>query len=200
MSKLPSTLIGIDYGSKLAGTTVIAQASEEMEVFFTTSEKKKDADAFLLQTLRPLPPSLIFIDAPLSLPGKYRYPDRYNDFFYRQADRQLKAMSPMFLGGLTARAMRLQENLNAQGHRLCEAYPAALARLWQLKDLHYKKQKEHIPAVLDFLQQQSPLRLSQAPPTTWHHVDAFLALLTAYRHAQQSHQTYGNPEEGLIVV
>lgn len=200
MPKSSATLIGIDYGSKLAGTTVIAESSENREVVFSISEKKKDADAFLIQYLQKCSGATIFIDAPLSLPGKYRFPDRYEDYFYRLADRQLKAMSPMFLGGLTARAMRLHETLRSQGHRLCEAYPAALARHWQLQDLRYKKEKTHIPAVVEFLQSQSPLLLPSKELTTWHHVDALLALLTAYRYAQQSHQTYGDVEEGQIVV
>ena len=44
---------GVDYGSKMAGTTVVACYDGKSLCFFS-SEKKKDADAFLLKTLPTL--------------------------------------------------------------------------------------------------------------------------------------------------
>ncbi len=70
-----SRLIGIDYGSKLAGTTALAYLSPTGVAIPLQSTAKKDADAFILQHLESLPPHQVFIDAPLSLPGKYRFPN-----------------------------------------------------------------------------------------------------------------------------
>jgi predicted nuclease with RNAse H fold len=99
---------GIDYGSKMAGTTVITYNQDNV-LYQRSSVKNGDADAFILDCVTELQPGQIYIDAPLSLPlacfGKG------TDFFYREADRKLKAMSPMFLGGLTARAMKLRLQL-----------------------------------------------------------------------------------------
>ena len=43
-------LVGIDYGSKLAGTTVIAY-TQENEVHFMSSVKKQDADQMIINFL-----------------------------------------------------------------------------------------------------------------------------------------------------
>lgn len=193
-------LIAIDYGSKLAGTTVVATYEENIPVKFEVSQKKRDADEFLYSLLFDLPPSKVFIDAPLSLPGKYLFPDQFDDFFYRQADRELKAMSPMFLGGLTARAMKLKSRLELHQHELLEVYPGGLARVWNLKELNYKKEKKYIPDVVEALQKKYPFPIESKDFHSWHHVDAFLALHIAYRFSTNQHQTYGIAKEGQIFI
>ncbi len=106
--------IGIDFGAKTAGTTVICQ--QEGGFFrFHRCEKGDDADAWLDERVSMFAPSAIYIDAPLSLPGAYF--GKGQDYFYRSADRLAGGMSPMFLGGLTARAIRLAERWGAGGTR-----------------------------------------------------------------------------------
>ena len=121
-------LVGIDYGSKLAGTTVLAYTEGE-EIKILQSQKKQDADQFILNFLKISSPELVGIDAPLSLPGAFRALN--NEFFYREADKELNAMSPMFLGGLTARAMKLSASIPI---RMVEVYLGALARSKGWKD------------------------------------------------------------------
>jgi predicted nuclease with RNAse H fold len=192
-------LFGIDYGSKLAGTTVIAEYRNG-EVNFHSSKVKKDADAFVLKIVEEVKPSLIGLDAPLSLPGKFRELPGLNDYAYRQCDRQLKAMSPMFIGGLTARAMRLREKLEHSGCAVIETYPAEWARRWQLKDLGYKKSKKSIPGVLGIIAEELPFSFSFPEVSSWHHLDSLLCLWSALRHQQGSSESYGIPSEGLIWV
>jgi predicted nuclease with RNAse H fold len=121
-------LCGIDYGSKLAGTTAVAWLDTVTQaIAITCSLKGKDADVFLYDCLVKLNPACVFIDAPLSLPGVYSLGGAYTDHFFRQADKQLQAMSPMFLGGLTARAIKLKKELNAISVPVFETYPAAQA-------------------------------------------------------------------------
>ena len=98
---------GIDYGSKLAGTTCIAWMKEG-QLKIIQSAKNQDADEWIITQLDNESIDQIFMDAPLSLPPAFHDP-LSDEFFYRAADRELKAMSPMFLGGLTARAMRLKK-------------------------------------------------------------------------------------------
>jgi uncharacterized protein len=50
-----------------------------------------------MEILDMLQPARIFMDAPLSLPQVFFGPSG-NEFFYRRCGRELKAMSPMFLG------------------------------------------------------------------------------------------------------
>lgn len=197
-------LCGVDYGSKLAGTTVVCTLDGPAGgVRFQGSAPKADADAFLLDCLRQSRPALVFLDAPLSLPGVYRGLPGCTDYFYREADRQLAAMSPMFLGGLTARAMQLKAALERDGLPVHETYPAAQARRLNLHPEGYKKDPAAIGPVLGHIGRQHPGLFSQTQITgvaSWHHVDALLALLAAVRFTQSEHLVYGNGLEGEIIV
>lgn len=190
-------LVGIDYGSNLAGTTVIATLTPTNELHFYSSEKKRSADDFLIENLSKLDVKQVFIDAPLSLPGVYTKPAIYNNYFFRQCDKELKCMSPMFLGGLTARAMRLKNTLT--NINFIETYPSFHAKRLTLKALDYKKKVSAIAIVLAKMQTEFDFKL---PPTlpNWHHVDALLALLSAIRHSQKQHLSFGSVEEGQIIL
>ncbi len=187
-------LIGIDYGSNLAGTTVIA-CYDNNTLSFYSSEKKKSADTFLKEKLHELKAKKVFIDAPLSLPLAYF--DKGNDYFFRSCDKELKCMSPMFLGGLTARAMRLKNEL--ADIEFIETYPSFHAKRLSLKQLNYKKQKEHIPEVLTVIKKEFPFDIPEKL-ASWHYVDALLCLLTAVRYTKNEHQSFGTKEEGIIIV
>ncbi|MEM6380094.1 MAG: DUF429 domain-containing protein, partial [Bacteroidota bacterium] len=135
----PNPHVGIDYGSKMAGTTVIAFARADGKIEFYQSEKKKDADKMIETWLMEHSIKLVFIDAPLSLPKVYQKPTASGNYFYRKADAELRAMSPMFLGGLTARAMRLKAVLSEEACQLFEVYPGQLAKHLELPKEKYKK-------------------------------------------------------------
>lgn len=192
-------IAGADYGSKLAGTTVIAHV-EDHKIQFLQSEKKKDADQFLLQRIEALQIKVIFLDAPLSLPGVYRNLPNHDNYFYRKVDTELKAMSPMFLGGLTARAMRLKAELRKSGVEVIETYPSHLAKSFQLKDFHYKKQKEHLIPCSNHLIQQLDWSYEVPMPQNWHQLDALLAFYSAWRYENGLHQVFGTAGEGEVIV
>lgn len=193
-------IAGIDYGSKLAGTTVIAHL-QDSRIEFIKSEKKKDADALLLQWTKKKIPTHIFLDAPLSLPGVYLQLPECTDYFYRRADKDLRAMSPMFLGGLTARAMKLKAQLEALGIEILEVYPAQMANGLSLKNKGYKKQVSLLPEMVEYL--APPLEGFKWQPddvVSWHHFDALLALISGIRFMQNHHDAFGDETEGLIIV
>ncbi len=201
-------IAGIDYGSKLAGTTVIAHL-ENGKIQFFSSKKNQDADRFILEWTKKYQPDQVFIDAPLSLPGVYTNNSERDNYFYRKADLETKAMSPMFLGGLTARAMQLKTRLLEQNIEVIEIYPSYLADVLQLDRNLYKKQTEHIPSVVSSLSKSLGLLLSssQSPPVSlfsnlpdWHHVDALLALISGIRYVKNQHLIFGEPQEGQIIV
>ncbi|MEO1517559.1 MAG: DUF429 domain-containing protein [Bacteroidota bacterium] len=188
--------VGIDYGSKLAGTTVLCW-EQDGQLHYQQSEKKKDADQWLIQLIQELSPPEVFIDAPLSLPAAYH--GKGEDFFYRDCDRELRAMSPMFLGGLTARAMKLRHLLSPQQIVFQETYPAELVRnLPDLKECYLKK-KAMRADFLDKLQQLLPHPI-HTMPTNWHQADAILAWMSGWRHQQNKAKQIGRPEEGLIII
>jgi uncharacterized protein len=117
--------IGIDFGAKAAGTTAICHRERGL-FHFQRSAKGDDADAWLLERVCSMAPQAVYMDAPLSLPGAYFC--KGNDHFFRKADRLVGGMSPMFLGGLTARAIRLAEAWRKEGIEVHEVYPAGLIR------------------------------------------------------------------------
>ncbi len=195
-------ICGIDYGSKLAGTTAFALLDTDTnKISIKISEKKKDADAFVEGLVLEKKPEFIFIDAPLSLPKVYAnlkdLQEENPDFFYREGDRMLGAMSPLFLGGLTARAMRLVHSLGQ--FRFYETYPAWQAKRLELKALHYKKELTYLPQVKEKIAQHYPAW--QIPAlNSWHELDAVLALVGAWRFVNHTHEIFGNEEEGAIYV
>lgn len=191
-------IAGIDYGSKLAGTTVIAYLDNSMQVHFYQSEKKKDADQFVINCLKENKIDQVYIDAPLSLPGVYTAPKTFSNYFYREADTALKAMSPMFLGGLTARAMQLRSKMPSVA--FTEVYPSALVNELKIDRTIYKKEKEHITAVISFLLEKFSFIPSSLQLNNWHQVDALLALISGYRHQKNICIYYGNDYEGFIHI
>lgn len=193
--------LGIDYGSKLSGTTAILFVDKN-RLRTEISVKKQDADQWLAAKVEQLKPEAVCMDAPLSLPGVYRYPEEYDDYFYRKADRDIKAMSPMFLGGLSARAIRLSNQWKSKGIIVYESYPGKLAQMLLPEALQYKKQKAQIPAVLKELENHLPvgMQLEKQDFQNWHQVDALLAWLVGYRINQGIANYFGNEYEGLIWV
>lgn len=189
---------GVDFGSKTAGTTAVFFIDANGKMQIHQSAKLEDADSWLLQLVDRSGISQVFIDAPLSLPGVYF--GKGDDYFYRQSDRELACMSPMFLGGLTARAMKLSTELEAMGVQCFETYPAALARAMQLKDKGYKKS-----GLTDCVQELKRLPVWEAKwdlkeINNWHRFDALMAWITAKAILSGGGEKVGDPNEGQIYV
>ena len=187
--------LGIDYGARNAGTTVACfcvNGSWQLEQV----QKKKDTDQFLLELTQSFSPTKIFIDAPLTLPAVYSKKSFSvkDDFHYRLCDRETKAMSPLFMGGLTARAIRLKTIWEHAGIPVLETYPAQLVNILSLEEF-YKKDLERFRENFSAIHENLPARF-----TNWHQVDAFLAWFSGYRCAQGKNKTYGDTKEGTILV
>lgn len=185
---------GIDYGSKVAGTTSICRMNNDGKLDFATSVKGRDADLWIKKMIEAHTPEKVYIDAPLSLPGAYYGKD--SNYFYRQADRDLRAMSPMFLGGLTARAIKLRSELSLP---FLEVYPAGLVDHLHLSS-HYDKKSNNITVFLDVLGKRVELPALTETPANWHEVDALLCWITGQRHSNHEAIAYGRPDEGQIWV
>ena len=138
------------------------------------------------------------IDAPLSLPGVYWLGSDYGDHFFRDCDRELKAMSPMFLGGLTARAISLTKRLN--GTEIMETYPRKLVEVLQLPTEQYKHSSQDLAFFAIQLRRIAGIGFNEAQITSWHHVDATLAFVSGLRYLEKNEQQFGIPEEGIVVV
>ena len=182
--------LGIDFGSNLAGTTAICQLIHQ-SLHIECSKAKRSADDFLVNYISQANVDCIFIDAPLSLPSAYFGPG--TDYFYRNCDRALKAMSPMFLGGLTARAISLKNNLSE--FSFYETYPKAMVN--QIFDPeHYKKE---LNMFVKQLEVNLPFPISTTP-SNWHMIDSVLAWYAGYRFFKGVSKIYGHIDEGLIYI
>jgi len=190
---------GIDYGSKLAGTTSICFETSHGMLSFYSSLKGEDADKLIADFCQKWQPSAVFIDAPLSLPGVYRNLPLHNDYFYRVCDKEAGAMSPMFLGGITARAMKLVSILTAEGIFVAETYPRKVAELLPLDTREYKGHPEFIAKCTELVLKMVGGQLS-AMPASWHEFDSLLAYVSAWRYAKGLHVVFGEPAEGFIIV
>lgn len=127
---------GVDFGAKLAGTTAITYILDD-QIKISQTTKGQDADKWLVKIIKENNLDYIFIDAPLSLPGAFL--GKGNDFNYRKADRLINAMSPMFLGGLTARAIKLKTELEQYGVSCVEVYPGGFVRNQSNLKMFYNK-------------------------------------------------------------
>lgn len=192
--------MGVDYGAKLAGTTAVAMLVQgELRVW--QSPAGQDADKWLRELVLLQQAKVVYIDAPLSLPAIYGGATHTTtpDYFYRQADRELQAMSPMFIGGLTARAIQLRAQLALEGVAALETYPSALVSLLLPELQGYKQEPAALPAFAAALQGLLPVQL-QEQPRSWHHFDAVLAWFSGYRHSNGQSELYGDAREGRIIV
>jgi predicted nuclease with RNAse H fold len=189
-----SEWIGIDLGARFAGTTVLCMRERGLFTFERIN-KGEDVDSWLTQRVTELHPEAIYMDAPLSLPGAYF--GRGDDHFFRAADRLAGGMSPMFLGGLTARAIRLAAQWRACGIDVHEVYPAALIRLeWSY--LKIQGGRAIPPHKLRLMAGMFAL----PPPATRdrHEADAWLCWLSGHRHRSGRSKTIGDEQEGVILV
>lgn len=190
-------IIGIDFGAQLAGTTCCAVKSlESNQVTILSSTKGKSADKFIWECVDKYSPSLIGIDAPLSLPMFYSNPYQYSDNNFRFCDRELSAMSPMFLGGLTSRSMKIRYELERQNINCIEVYPKAFVKKHSLDSLGYKESNENIPNCIEALKNIVDVTVKE-PLSNWHEFDSLVALAIAERYYTQNADSVGN-EEGYI--
>lgn len=194
------THIGIDFGSKLAGTTVICVMGESGKIDFFSSVKEKDADEFITDRLLKCKAGAVFVDAPLSLPAVYAGKAGATDYFLRKADKELKARSPMALGGLTARAMHLHTKLKGQDVRFFETYPMAMAAVLDVERDAAKTSKEELKYAVSIVKAMYSLKLRDDVVKNIHFLDALLACISAKRYDEGIAQVYGDEEEGLIYV
>jgi len=182
-------IAAIDFGAKKSGNTSIC-FKKGARLCLIQSEKGADADHFIEDFLAGHEISLLGIDAPLSLPKAYY--QEGNDYFYRKADRDLQAMSPMFLGGLTARAIQLVNHLKC---KVIEVYPGA--RIRESKHFRgiYKKDLNQ-----SSLKLQSYIRpvIFQTLPKNWHQFDAAVAWWITNDFIHSKVKVSGDLPEGLI--
>jgi len=182
--KLP--LVGIDLAGKperpsgwalLRGRTV------------TVKELYAD-DEILFETLGAKP-SLIAIDAPLTLPERGAL---------RQADREMQrrgypVLPPLFpaMRELTLRAISLTEALRREQVRVIEVHPASGRKALQMPPKDWRRIQEiFVEMGLGGDWEKRPL----SP----HESDAIIAVITVHLHVRGKTEDFGEQKEGFIIV
>ena len=198
---MDATVLGIDYGSKVAGTTVAVWAASNV-IHIAQSTKKQDADQWLLPHVQQLRSEFIYIDAPLSLPGRLVGLSGFEDYFYRVGDKAVKAMSPMFIGGLTARAIQFRDNCIGfpfvKG--VYEVYPGGSVRYLDLFEGRYKQDIKSCALMMSEFLADLDLQLIPDKIENWHQLDACLSFWIGVRHVRGKAQTIGDIQEGAILI
>jgi uncharacterized protein len=184
---------GIDFGAKLAGTTAICYDTSDALVILQ-SQKKQDADLFCSELIQHNSPEFIMIDAPLSLPKAFF--GEGEDFFYRSCDRQMKAMSPMFLGGLTARAIRLANFWKSSGVVFFETYPRMVSLRFS-ENFSAQSDEHFCKNIVDLIRNETGLEIRFSKKSK-HSYDALLAWYAGYHKNKGSAKKAGDQNEGII--
>lgn len=186
-------ILGIDYGGKTTGNCALAYI-ENGRIISVQIPKTKNPDSEIKKFILNHSIDLVFIDAPLSLPIAYTNPKLGNNFHYRQADLETKAMSPMFLGGFTARAMALKSNIETAIVK--ETYPKQFLKTY---GLGYTEATAKATLKIALNKTESNFSI-KTNISTKHQFDAILALCSALRYVNGLCTTYGNEREGLIYI
>lgn len=191
-------ILGIDLGNKKSGNTAMCYLFDNT-LQFIQPKKGQDEVSEILKIVEQKHIQLIAIDAPLSLPGVYFNKDGFNDYQYRQCDKQCKAMSPMFIGAFTARAIELKNLLELKGISVIEVYPKKLSEILDIQKNYPLKKVSNVPhELIDVIKHTIPFNVKKI--SNMHQFDALLCWLSTYRYIHQKHVAFGNKKEGLIIV
>ena len=137
-------------------------------------------------------PTLIAVDAPLSLPK--------NKKFTRKADREMQKRGyPVFpprfrtMEKLTVRAIKLTQRVRSEGFDVIEVHPASSRKALRMPTKEWSK----IQKTLANMGFEGDIK---ARTLTAHEIDAATAALTGYLHLKQKTELIGDRIEGYIVV
>lgn len=145
----------------------------------------------ILESITRNAPSLIAIDAPLSLPKKGEA--------FRKADREMvkkgyRVFSPTLpaMKKLALRAIRLNRLIEENAYKTIEVHPTSTRKALQMP----LKNWETIQEILKTLGLKGEL---ETRPLATHEIDAITAALTATLHLKKQTELIGDEENGIIV-
>jgi predicted nuclease with RNAse H fold len=177
--------IGIDLAGlskNPTGWAVLKGNTVRTSVIYTDSE--------ILENITRNTPSLIAIDAPLSLPKKGEA--------FRKADREMikkgyRVFPPTFpaMKKLTLRAIRLNRLIEENAYKTIEVHPTSTRKALRMPLKDWKTMQE----ILKTLGLKGEL---ETRPLVIHEIDAVTAALTAALHLKKQTETIG--DEDCVIV
>jgi len=184
---------GIDLAGSERRITGIAFLNENLEVFTKSLYSNEE----ILNEIEKYKPTIIAIDAPLSLPKGRRDIEERNEHHYRKCDVELRKYKirffPITLGPmrmLTKRGIFLKNILEEKGYRVIETFPGAFYDVFRLK----RKDKDDI---LNFFNRFLKIK---SKVNNLHEADAITCAYIAYLFYEKKAIEIGDKEEGTIVI
>ncbi len=145
----------------------------------------------ILEHLTKFEPTLIAVDAPLSLPKKGTM---------RKADREMyrhgyPVFPPRFpaMKKLTLRAIKIAQQIKREKLHIIEVHPTSTRKALKIPTKDWKK----IRNIFIYMGLKGDL---ETRALTSHEIDAVTAALTGYLYLQEKIDLIGDGEEGYIVV
>jgi predicted nuclease with RNAse H fold len=179
--------IGIDLAGlseNPTGWALLKRSAIKTSLVYTDSE--------IMETITLNAPTLIAVDAPLSLPKKGKR--------LREADREMikkgyKVFPPTLpaMKKLTLRAIRLNSLIEENAYKTIEVHPTSTRKALQMPLKDWKEIQE----ILKTLGLKGELEMRPLAP---HEIDAATAALTAALHLKNQTDSIGDEEEGYIIV
>lgn len=187
--------VGVDLAGSFKRPTGLCSLDNKLVAKFTTVYE----DAEIVRFIEDEKPSVVAIDAPLSLPrGRKSINDRTGPHL-RQCDRELLKLKikffPVTLGPmrkLTERGIKLADELRTRGFKVIEVYPGAA------QDVLLISRKRNLDSLREGL-----LKLKikgDVKKANEHELDAITAALVGLMFLESKVVALGDPEEGLLYI
>lgn len=182
----PKVIIGIDLAGKPKNPTGWALCkSKKTETSLIHTNKE------ILEGIAHRDPTIIAIDAPLSLPKKG---------ILRTADREMirrgyHVFPPRLpaMKTLTLRAMKLNMLITKKGYKTIEVHPTSTRKALNMPSKDWEK----IQTILETIGLKGDLKVRALKS---HEIDAVTAAFTAYLHMKSQAEAIGDAEEGYIII
>jgi hypothetical protein len=171
---------------------VLEGAKVEVKVLYT--------DRQIVNEVKKVKPSIVAIDAPLSLPKGRKSLAQRGKPHLRECDRALLKMGikffPLTLGPmrkLTRRGIKLKEKLEEEGFEVIEVFPGAAQDLWGIPRV-----RKNLEGLRNGLERLGIRCLSRR----WgpHELDAITSAMVGKLYKEKSFTALGDPKEGLIII
>ncbi|MBZ0181155.1 MAG: hypothetical protein K8F60_01735 [Melioribacteraceae bacterium] len=188
-------LLGIDLGGRTTGKTALSFLDTDLNEIKNysreyISERCGKSDKEFIRFVESFNADIIGIDAPLSLPDF-----KSENYLYRNCDKKLKALSPMTLGEITARAIHIKENLSCED--IFEVYPKTLLELHKINHKGYKRDQNLQNFIWSFLKDYYDLKFPNIEMNE-DNLDSILAVLILYHFYNKKYEIVNDAPPFLI--
>jgi len=188
-------ILGIDLAGSEKQKTGICILNEKLEADCFCLFKDKE----ILDLIEKEKPSLVAIDAPLSLPKGRKSLKRKSKIHFRECDKELWKLNikffPITLGPmrkLTERGIRLRKILEKK-YKVIEVYPGASQDILKIprKQKGLKKLKMGL--------EKLGIKILKKNPNN-HELDAITCAFTGFLYLKGKYREIGNKKEGQIIL